>query len=348
MSAQHARVLLVERDPGREQALAGALRREGLESVWARTHREAEEAVVSQHPSLILLDPHLGPEDGWQAFRSLRRHQLPIMLLPRGQHAQTRRLAEALGADDCLPYDAPPDEVATRARSVLRRADQRPARPTMYGDLILDPANAAVSVGGRETALTRSEYAVLEALVEAQGRVVTREQLVLRARAPAGALPLARSIESHVRSLRRKLGDDLMHPRRLLSVRGFGYRLAGQEPESARTPADISLDSLPQPALVVDTQQRVRRMNRAAERLLGRSREEVVGQLSCAALLRCRDEHTGSRSCPGLATLCDALVRNAEIFVSAWDEPRPMREVASKLDDEPGHVLLQLYEREGD
>ncbi len=346
MLAAHPTVLLVERDPSIEQALERALQREGLDSIWARTSEDAEAALATRRPCLVILNPRLPPEDGWQVYRKLRRHAVPIMLVAPGRDPTLERMALTLGADDCVAGDAPAADIATRARFLLQRGGPAPPAALACGDLTLDLTTGQASVDHRNVALTRSEAAVLATLLEAQGGVVSREQLVLRARAQAGALPLARSVESHVRSLRSKLEADPARPTRILSVRGFGYRLAASAAPPRARLVEAAFEALPDPVLVVDAQQRVEVMNRAAEALVGQTADAVVGKLSCSALLGC--QLGPDRACPGLEALFGSGARSAEIAICPIGTTVHVEETASPLPGDPGHLLLLLRERARD
>ncbi len=341
MHAEHARVLLVERDPATQEALERALQREGLSVIWARTAAEAEAAAAAEEPRLVILNPRLSPDDGWLVYRSLRRRHLPIMLVTQRHDPGIERVALTLGADDCVAGTAGPDEVARRARFLLHRMPEVPAVEPSFGDVTLDAATGSASVAGAQVPLTRTEYALLRTLVEARGGVVSREQLVLRARAHAGALPLARSIETHIRSLRRKLGDDGDEPARLLAVRGFGYRLVAPRVVAPERLALEAFQALPDPIIVIDGQQRIQLMNRAAERLVGQAADGVVGRLSCGVLLRCHlKNETGV--CSGLATLADGAAHSGSLVVCPSGHSLAVEEKAVPLASTGNHVLLRL------
>jgi len=199
----------------------------GYRVVSAGDGREALVAVQVERPDLILLDvmmPHL---DGFEFMRVLRRgHQIPVIML-------TARLAESdkvagleLGADDYVTKPFGMQELVARIRAVLRRSASS-AGPLgdvlQVGDLVLHRATREVSVGGRPVMLTPSEFALLSALMAAPGRVFSREQLLerLQGNAYEGA---ERTIDVHIRNLRKKLEPDAAHPRYIETIFGVGYR----------------------------------------------------------------------------------------------------------------------------
>lgn len=347
MGAAYSSVLLVEGDPSAREALEHALLREGLEPICAEALSQAEALLATRRPRLIILDPRLAPDDGWSVLRRLRRHGGPLLLLVPQADAATTRLAFRLGADDCVALESGAGEVAARARFVLQRSAEDTPNAPAFGEIALDPALGAARVGGRTVALTRSEYYLLAALVEARGRVVSREQLVIRARAHAAALPLLRSVEAHVRSLRRKLGDDLQEPRLLLAVRGFGYRLASTSPAPATGFAEAAFQAMIEPAMVIDDQQRVKLMNQAAEALVGKPAEIVVEHLTCSDLLMCRAHNTG-RPCPWLAAMESCRLQQAELVICPQGKFVAVQETITPLPGEPAHWLLEVQQRRHD
>lgn len=207
----------------------------------------------------------------------------------------------------------------------------------------MDRSQGVVRLDGREANVTRTECTLLDALLQAQGRVVSRDQLVQRARAEAGALPLSRSIDAHVRALRRKLGDDPRQPRLIESVRGFGYRLAALPAAPAEGLLKAAFDVLPTACLVVDRQRAVHIVNRRAESLLGLSRGVAATQ-TCAELLGCDARLTKSGRCAGLEALSTRLPQSVRRHVGMPDGQLTIEEVAAALPDSDGYFVLELRE----
>jgi DNA-binding response OmpR family regulator len=162
------------------------------------------------------------------------------MLSARGSLADRIRGLED-GADDYLPKPFSPAELVLRVRSILRRAQDKDGddatlgvagaetEPLVHRDLVVDPARYEVRRGGTPIELTRIEFQLLRALIEADGRVMTRDQLMNAVYGPYAADILDRTIDVHVGRLREKLSDDAEAPRYIATVRGVGYRAA---PES--------------------------------------------------------------------------------------------------------------------
>ena len=181
---------------------------------------------------VVLLDLMLPGMGGLELCRELRgRSDVPIIVLTaRGEEAD-RVMGLELGADDYLAKPFSPRELLARIRAVTRRAKGRagPAlRPVKVGALVVDPSARSVTLRGRAITLTAYEFALLQALAERAGRVLSREQLMEFARGSAED-SFDRSVDVHVSRLRHKLGDDPKRPRLLKTVRGAGYLLAGEE-----------------------------------------------------------------------------------------------------------------------
>lgn len=185
----------------------------------------------------IILDVMLPGMDGFEVLRKLRAHStVPVLMLTgRGEEAD-RIVGLELGADDYLPKTFSTRELLARLRAVLRRslineaaaADKRNA-PVIVGDLYIDPAAHIATLKNQQVPLTRQEFDLLLALARASGRVKTRENLLLEV-ADRDFEGFDRSIDVHISSLRKKLGDDAKAPRWIETIRGVGYTL--KKPES--------------------------------------------------------------------------------------------------------------------
>ncbi len=224
--------LLVEDD-----ARLAALTREYLEShgvvveVAADGKQGLSEALRRRH-DVVLLDLMLPGLPGLEVCREIRaRSDVPIIVLTaRGEEAD-RVMGLETGADDYLAKPFAPRELLARIRAVTRRARGQAGpvqRQVAVGHLRIDPGARRATLRGKELALTGYEFALLRALAERAGRVLSREQLMELARGTAEEA-FDRSIDVHVSRLRAKLGDDPKRPRLLKTVRGAGYVLAAEE-----------------------------------------------------------------------------------------------------------------------
>ena len=198
--------------------------------------RGLERARSGAHAAIILdvMIPGLG---GLEVLRELRRtSDVPVLMLTALGDEVDRIAGLELGADDYLPKTFSTRELLARLRAVLRRSMVRsvPAEggsaPITVGPLWLDPGARAAAVAERPLSLTPVEYDLLLAMARAPGRVKSREQLLIEV-ADRDFEAFDRSIDVHISSLRKKLGDDPRTPRFIETVRGVGYRLRkpGQE-----------------------------------------------------------------------------------------------------------------------
>ena len=224
--------LLVEDD-----ARLAALTREYLEGhgivvTHAPDGRRGLAEALARRYDVVLLDLMLPEKHGLEVCRELRaRSDVPIVVITaRGEEAD-RVMGLELGADDYVAKPFSPRELVARIRAVVRRARGR-AGPSLdvvrVGPLVLDPGARKATYAGKELQLTGYEFALLKALAERAGRVLTREQLMEIAKGSAEE-SFDRSIDVHVSRLRHKLGDDSKRPQFLKTVRGTGYVLAAEE-----------------------------------------------------------------------------------------------------------------------
>jgi phosphate regulon transcriptional regulator PhoB len=223
-----SRVLIVEDEPDIRDLLAWHLEREGFQVSHGRTGLEGLRQIQAAPPDLLLLDLMLPELNGLEVCRRLRSDPatatLPIVMLTARGEELDRVLGLELGADDYIVKPFSPKEVVARVRAVLRRS--RPPRetaPLAIGTLEVDPGTHQVTVGGATVSLTPKEYDLLQALVEARGRILSREFLLDRVWGYRAASEIeSRTVDVHVRRLRVKLGPE---GRRILTVKTAGYRL---------------------------------------------------------------------------------------------------------------------------
>ena len=233
------KLLLIDDDKAYCSSLARLLAMEGFEVEVAHTAEAGFAGATNQQHELVLLDVMLSPGDGRKVLKRIRGvSQVPvIMLTARGDEADRISGLEG-GADDYLPKPFHPRELIARIRSVLRRRSApMPAKTMAIGDLEIHPGSRLVlqlkQEQNQEVELTAAEFDLLLLLVRAAGEVVSRDDLALGALGRSIA-PFDRSIDNHISSLRRKLGNKIDGVERIRSVRGNGYVYANQsrsEPE---------------------------------------------------------------------------------------------------------------------
>jgi len=227
-----ADVLVVEDEPDIRHLIAHHLGREGFRCREVATGAEALRAVRTSIPDLIVLDLMLPEMGGLEVCRRLRGDAgtaaIPIIMLTAKSDEIDRVVGLELGADDYVAKPFSPKELVARVRAVLRRARPDPTRGVYReGPIVLDPGRHTVMVRGAPVALTPKEFDLLQVLLEASGRVLSREHLLTRVWGYAHADEIeSRTVDVHVRRLRAKLGDD---GRRIATVKSVGYRFEREE-----------------------------------------------------------------------------------------------------------------------
>jgi two-component system response regulator BaeR len=220
-----ARILVVEDEPRLAELLRDYLKAAGFDADLLLEGSGAVSWIRDNAPALVLLDLMLPGKDGLSICREVRAFSdVPIIMTTARVEEIDRLIGLELGADDyvCKPYS--PREVVARVKAVLRRGEQRAApESSSPGPLRLDQDSLRVQAEGREVELTAVEFALLQALYRAPGRILSRNQLMDRIY-DDHRIVSDRTIDSHVKKLRRKL-DELLPERELIhSVYGVGYR----------------------------------------------------------------------------------------------------------------------------
>ena len=221
------KILVVEDDPRISDVLEYALKAEGYEVETAQRGREAAEIARRSSPGLIVLDVGLPDIDGFEVCRMVRRFaDVPVIFLTSRTDEIDRVVGLEIGGDDYMLKPFSPRELLARIKAILRRNQRietapsgEPAKHLKYGPITIDPEKFRIRCHRRDISLTAQEFKLLELLVKHPGRVFTREQVLNRAWGDGG-LVADRTIDVHVRSLRRKFGDLAF----IETVRGVGYR----------------------------------------------------------------------------------------------------------------------------
>jgi two-component system response regulator QseB len=213
------RVLVVEDDRMIAKGLHTALEQDGYAVDGVSDGRSAAEALRSSRFDVVLLDLGLPERDGLEVLRELRSRgdATPVIIVTARDDVQNRIQGLDAGADDYIvkPFDL--DEVAARMRSVLRRAAGRGDPCIRHRGITLDPVSHAVERDGEPVVLSAHEFAVLEALLQRPGSVLSRAQLEDRLYGWSEGIE-SNAIEVYVHGLRRKLGNDAIR-----TLRGVGY-----------------------------------------------------------------------------------------------------------------------------
>jgi DNA-binding response OmpR family regulator len=221
------KILIVEDEQKIARLVRLYLEEAGFEALAIHDGAQAIPAFRHERPDLVILDLNLPGMDGLDVCRALRRESgVPVIMLTARTEEADRLIGLELGADDYVVKPFSPREVVARVRAVLRRSsgDSPRGETIRAGDLTLDLASHRAWIGEHEMVLTVSEFDILAALARDAGRVLTRLQL-LDASQGVAYEGYERSIDQHVKNLRRKLEDEAGHPRVIQTVHGVGYRL---------------------------------------------------------------------------------------------------------------------------
>ena len=228
---ERIRVVYIEDDERLASLTARYLESHGVAVTVSTDARDGIATVLRDQPDIVLLDLMLPGQSGFEVCRELRSHlDTPIvMVTARGDEGDRVDGLEG-GADDYIAKPFSSRELLARIRAHARRARGRsgPSPQVLHvGALIIDPASRSAVLRGHDLALTTYEFALLRALVERAGRVLSRERIMEIVRGAADEV-FDRSIDVHISHLRQKLGDDPRNPKLLKTVRGIGYMLAGK------------------------------------------------------------------------------------------------------------------------
>ncbi|MCL4130695.1 UNVERIFIED_CONTAM: hypothetical protein GTU68_055238 [Idotea baltica] len=234
MNAQEL-ILVVEDEPTIADAIASRLRSEGYQVSVAADGPSAVDQCTSLAPDLVILDLNLPGFDGIEVCRRIHTHRrVPVVMLTARDDETDMLIGLGVGADDYMTKPFSPRELVARVKAVLRRAQSasNSGGPSLTftaptGSIEIDPTTRRVTDHGQEVHLTPTEFDLLRALAEAGGAVLSRDQLLAMVwgyRDGSGA----RTVDSHIRSVRAKLSADLIR-----TVHGVGYALESSPADSA-------------------------------------------------------------------------------------------------------------------
>ena len=219
-------VLLVDDDEKLVQLLKLYFEKEGFITYAAYDGLQALRLVREKTPSIVVLDIMLPEIDGWEVCKKIRReNEVPIIMLTARDEESDRLIGLEIGADDYVTKPFSPKEVVARAKVILRRMYreivQKP--PLKIGNICIDFERYQVSKAGENIELTATEFKILEFFAAHPGRVFTRLQIVEQTQGDSFD-GYDRTIDVHIKNLRRKLEDNPKEPRYILTVYGVGYK----------------------------------------------------------------------------------------------------------------------------
>ena len=222
------RVLVVDDDKDVVRLMQAYLAQAGYEVLVAYDGETAVHTLRRDKPDLVLLDLMLPRLDGWEITRLMRGDanlaSIPIIMLTARIEDTEKIVGLEMGADDYVTKPYNPREVVARVRARLRSPEVFQSQVLKVGGLEMDLGRREVQVNGRSVDLTPSEFNLLHVLLEQSGYVLTRSELVNRALG-ADYEGIERTLDSHVRNLRRKIEPDPKNPTYIQTVYGVGYRL---------------------------------------------------------------------------------------------------------------------------
>jgi two-component system response regulator QseB len=216
------RLLLVEDDPMLGSSIRRGFSRYGFIVDWLQDGIAAEAALLAEAYAAVLLDIGLPRKSGLEVLRKLRseNNDMPVIILSARDAVVNRIEGLDAGADDYLdkPFDL--DELAARVRALLRRRNGRTSPVLTHGGITFDPSTMAVTYHGKRTSLGARELALLAALIEHPGAILSRAQLMDKIYG-WGEEVESNTIEVHIHTLRRKFSPEVIR-----NIRGIGYMLA--------------------------------------------------------------------------------------------------------------------------
>jgi two-component system alkaline phosphatase synthesis response regulator PhoP len=228
-------ILVVDDEPKIVRLARDYLEQSGFRVLPVGDGVTALAAARQEKPDLVVLDLNLPGMDGLDLCRALRRaSSVPIIMLTARVEETDRLIGLELGADDYIVKPFSPRELVARVRAVLRRTqgEVQPSSIIRTGELEIDLKGHRVAVRGETVKLTRIEFSLLATLAQHPGQTFSRAQLIDRLHgiaAPDGYPGFDRSIDAHIKNLRRKIEADPAEPRYVLTVYGVGYQFVGRD-----------------------------------------------------------------------------------------------------------------------
>jgi DNA-binding response OmpR family regulator len=222
-------VLVVDDEKRIADLLRAYLEEAGYRVVTAADGRQALFVARHEKPDLVVLDLVMPEVDGWEFTRRFRQESdVPIIMLTARVEDVDKILGLELGADDYVTKPFSPREVVARVRAVLRRAGAAPRTPEVLraGELVVDRDAHAVTLAGEPVELTPTEFDLLVTLMERPGRAMSRLELLDAVQGDAYE-GYERTVDVHVKNLRRKIEQDPKDPQIILTVFGVGYKFGG-------------------------------------------------------------------------------------------------------------------------
>ena len=224
------RILIVDDDHEIVRLLKAYLEKAGFSVLTAYDGETALHILRREHPDLLLLDLMLPDRDGWDLTRIIRSDDAladtPIIMLTARVEDSDKIVGLEIGADDYVTKPFNPREVVARVRALLRRSQRGESTPQVLqiGSLTLDVARRELRADGKPVELTPSEFELLRVLMQSPGYAFTRDELLEKALGYAYE-GMGRTLDSHIKNLRRKIEPDPKNPTYIVTIYGVGYKL---------------------------------------------------------------------------------------------------------------------------
>jgi DNA-binding response OmpR family regulator len=221
------KILVVDDEKRIVEIVQAYLERDGYDVAVAYDGKAALELARKEHPDLVVLDLMLPEVSGWDVCRALRKESdVPIIMLTARDDTTDKVVGLELGADDYVTKPFDPKELVSRVSAVLRRYGGKTSLQNIIriGDMSIDVDCRTVRRGNMNIELTSTEFDLLRVLAESPGRVYTRMQLLDKTQGEAYE-GYERTIDSHIKNLRKKVEPDPNHPKYIITVHGAGYKM---------------------------------------------------------------------------------------------------------------------------
>jgi len=219
-------LLVIEDDQMIRELIVMYLRREGFDVAEAVDGEEAKKVFLRYHPCLIILDlmlPKVSGEEFCKWVREQGRHEVSIIMLSAKTNTHHKIDGLKMGADDYMTKPFDPEELIAHVEAVLRRTGQY-CQKIVHNGLCIKPRKGEVWLFDHQLDVTKHEFQLLYYLMEHPNQVITREHLIQQLYPYEDKIVLDRTIDAHIKKLRKKIEENPALPDRILTVRGMGYK----------------------------------------------------------------------------------------------------------------------------
>lgn len=218
------KILIVDDEPKILEIVEAYLVASRYEVIQANNGLDALQMALEDSPDLVVLDLMLPDLNGLEVCRRIRQHSsVPIIMLTAKSAEEDILTGLTTGADDYLVKPFSPKELVARIATVLRRAAPKEPATLIFNDLVIQPDTRQAFLSKKELSLTTTEFKLLETLAKRPQQVFSREQLIEQVKGDDFG-GFDRAIDSHIKNLRQKLGDNPRKPTYIITVHGSGYR----------------------------------------------------------------------------------------------------------------------------